>query len=296
MAFKHHDLTSTPSSSLARYQETFTAKPVSPLWTALRKKSVDLVREALAEDSEIAQMPLMDHKWEPPLCAAVRFGCSREIVSLLLEHKSDVNQCDVQGRSVFRVLLERTQGVKQSPLHEQPLLATCHPSRCPPTSMGQLNGFPTCSSIWEINWDAVPNFPDTLPGRAGGNIQPMWMETSAPHVFGFSCDQIHTSKQDYLLKVAALLLKKGCQYRVSDTSASSKTKPLDDSHDSKFMRLVHDWLDIATFGLLLYMLQKHQHDNFSNLCKLNRYNWEHVMGYITCHDTWSMTGLQLVGI
>jgi len=289
MALKHHDMTCTPSSSLVRDRETFTAKPLSPLWTALRKKSIDLVREALAEDSEIAEMPLMEHRWEPPLCAAIRFGCSREIVKLLLEHNSDMNQCDAQGRPAFRVLLEQTQGVKQAPLHEQTLLAKFHPFTCPPTSMGQLNVGPTRSSIWEPNWDAVPN------------LKPMWMETSAPHFFGFSCDQIDTLKQDRLLKVAALLLKKGCQYGVSGTSASSKTKPANYSHDSKIMRLVHDWPDIATFGILLYMLQKNQHnhtrgDNFSNLCKLNCSNWEHVMGYITCHDTWSITGLRLIGI
>jgi len=122
--------------------------------------------------------------------------------------------------------------------------------------MGQLNVVPTRSSIWEPNWDAVPNFPDTLLGCAGGNIQPMWMETSTPHVFVFvfPCGQIHTLEQDYLLKVAALLLKKGCQYRVSDTSASSMTEPSDGPHDSKFIRLGDDWPDIVTLGLSLCVL------------------------------------------
>jgi len=265
----------------------------------LRKNSVDLVQEALAEDSESAQMPLMDHGWEPPLCAAIRFGCSYEIVKLLLEHKSDVDQCDAQGRSAFCVLLDKAQGSKQGTAHDKTQLTQVHPSKFPPTAIGPFNVGPSGSSIWEPNWNVVPHYQDTLRGFAGGNLKPMWMETSAPGLSGFSFDQYRTSKQDNLLKVAALLLKHGCKYRVSGANASCKTKHTDDSHDSKFMRLLHDWPDIATFGLLLYTLKKHQHrhtcgDNLPTLCKLHGENLEHVMGYMICRDSWSDTGLRFI--
>jgi len=258
---------------------------------------MDLLREALAEDSEIAQVPLMDHRWEPPLCAAIRFGCSHEMVKLLFEHKSDVNQCDAQGRSVFCVLLSKAQGAKQAPAHEQSQLANVHPSQCPP--IGPLNVGPNRSSIWEPNWDAVPIFQDTLLGFAGGNLWPIRMENSAPQLSDFSFDRVRNSKQDDLLKVAALLLKNGCKYRVGDTPSPCQVKHADDLHDSKFMRLLHDWPDIATFGLLLYTLKKHQHshtcgDISPTLCKLHHGNWEHVMRYMTCRESWNATGLRFI--
>jgi len=244
-------------------------------------------------------MPLMDQGWEPPLCAAIRFGCSYEIVKLLLEHKSDVDQCDAQGRSAFCVLLDKAQGAKQGTAHDQAQLAQVHPSKLPPTAIGPFNVGPSGAAIWEPTWNVVPHGQDTLRELAGVNLQPMWMEASAPGLFGFSFDQYRTSKQDDLLKVAALLLKNGCKYRVGDANASCKTKHMDYSHDSKFMRLLHDWSDIATFGLLLYTLKKHQHidtcgDNLPTLCKLHGENWEHVMGYIMCRDSWSDTGLRFI--
>jgi len=295
------DLIFTPTCLQTRDRDTCAAKPFSPLWIALQKNSVDLVREALAEDSERAQLPLMDNGWEPPLCAAIRFGCSHEIARLLFEHKSDANQLDVRGRSALCVLLDKAQGAKQAPAYKQSQLAKAHPSRCPPTSIGPFNAGPSHSAIWGPNWDAVPNLQDTLRGFARGNVKPMWIETSATGLPGFSFDQIHASRQDGLLKVAALLLKNGCKYRVGDTPAPSKTKHEDDVRGSKCMRLVHDWPDIATFGVLLYMLKMHQHshtceDHLPTLCKLPHENWEHVMGYIACRDTWSATGLRFIDI
>jgi len=203
----HCGLMSTPTCLLTSDRDTRAAKQFSPLWIALKRNSMDLLREALAEDSEIAQVPLMDHRWEPPLCAAIRFGCSHEMVKLLFEHKSDVNQCDAQGRSVFCVLLSKAQGARQAPAHEQSQLAKNHLSRCPP--IGPLNVGPSRSSIWEPNWDAVPIFQDTLLGFAGGNLWPIGMENSAPQLSDFSFDRVRNSKQDDLLKVAALLLITG---------------------------------------------------------------------------------------
>jgi len=293
------DMIFTPTCLLTRDRDTCATKPFSLLWTALQKNSLDLVQEALAEDPESTQIPLMDHGWEPPLCAAIRFGCSCEIVRLLLEYKSDVSQCDVHGRSPLCVLFDKFQGAKQAPSHEPSQLAKVHLSPCPPIPIAPFNVGPNRSSIWEPNWGAVPNFQGALAGFAGGNLKPMWMETGAPGLSGAPFNQIRASKQDNLLKVAALLLKNGCRYRVGDVTASCKTKRADDLHDSKFMRLLHDWPDIAAFGLLLYTLNKHQHsrtcrDNMPTLCKLHREHWEHVMGYMTCHDTWSATGLRVI--
>jgi len=284
-----HGLMATPTAVLTRGRETCTTKQVCPLYTALRKMSVDLVQKALTEDSEIAQMPLMDHGWEPPLCAAIRFDCSYEVVQMLLEHKSDANQCDAKGRSPFHVLFEKDQGAKQTRSHELSQLAVGFPSRSSETSKGPFN----IGSIFSSN-RAVPNCQQALLGFTCENLQPTWMG-------GFSCGQIHASKQNCRLKVAALLLRNGSKYRASATTASCMTEHTNDVHDSKLMRLLHDWPDIATFGLLLCTLKKHQHshtagDSLLILCKVHRATWEHVMGYMICPVTWSISGLRFIGI
>ena len=62
------------------------------------------MRAALAEDSQVAAFPFWDHDVEPPLCAAVRLGCSIEIVSALLEGGAEVDQASMQGKTPLQVL------------------------------------------------------------------------------------------------------------------------------------------------------------------------------------------------
>lgn len=52
-------------------------------------------------------MPFLDFDWEPPLCAAVRLGCSTEMVELLLEHGANVTDVDASGRTPLGLLSSR---------------------------------------------------------------------------------------------------------------------------------------------------------------------------------------------
>mmetsp|Transcript_75986 Transcript_75986/g.197726 ORF Transcript_75986/g.197726 Transcript_75986/m.197726 type:complete len:312 (+) Transcript_75986:70-1005(+) len=79
--------------------------PMPPLLRALVESDEENVRKALAEDPEAAQMPFMDHDWEPPLCAAARLGCPSPVFALLLEYRADPNQENVHGQTALQVLV-----------------------------------------------------------------------------------------------------------------------------------------------------------------------------------------------
>lgn len=49
-------------------------------------------------------MPLLEHAMDPPLCVALRLGCSEEIVSLLLEHGAATCWADSQGLEPLHLL------------------------------------------------------------------------------------------------------------------------------------------------------------------------------------------------
>jgi len=64
--------------------------PMPTLMDALKRNDLDLVSEALESEPESARLPFWDHNAEPPLCAAMRLGCSLNIVDLLLKSGADV--------------------------------------------------------------------------------------------------------------------------------------------------------------------------------------------------------------
>lgn len=80
----------------------------SPLMRALQKKDLDMVSKALEADPECARLPFWDHNVEPPLCTAIRLGCTQDIVTLLVKFGADVQARDFKGQSPLEVLSATT--------------------------------------------------------------------------------------------------------------------------------------------------------------------------------------------
>jgi hypothetical protein len=78
--------------------------PESPLMTALKANSVNDVQIVLKSNPGCALDLFWEHDQEPPLCFAVRTGCSSEVVRLLLEHGADVEDKDRHGRTALNIL------------------------------------------------------------------------------------------------------------------------------------------------------------------------------------------------
>lgn len=74
------------------------------LLRGLHANSIERVRDALDRDPGAVHEPLFDSGMEPPLCAAVRLGCSERILSLLLDRGADVHWADVWGREPLHIL------------------------------------------------------------------------------------------------------------------------------------------------------------------------------------------------
>merc|ERR1740138_1575526 len=62
-----------------------------PLLSGLERNCLRRVRSALEADPEAARLPLMESKVEWPLCAAIRLGCSEDIVRLLTQNGAKVD-------------------------------------------------------------------------------------------------------------------------------------------------------------------------------------------------------------
>jgi hypothetical protein len=62
------------------------------------------VRSALEAEPEAARLAFMQPRFEWPLCAAVRLGCSADIVRLLTENGAKVDATNVEGQSPLQLL------------------------------------------------------------------------------------------------------------------------------------------------------------------------------------------------
>jgi hypothetical protein len=111
-----------------------------PLLRALRMNSLDQVRGILDADSELASEPFWDFDLEPPICCAVRFGCSPAIVKLLLDHGASPEATDANGRTAAQLLEQE---------RFEPQWTSFVPVEC--SYAGALS----------------QNFPDTLDGDLG---------------------------------------------------------------------------------------------------------------------------------
>ncbi|CAK0799586.1 unnamed protein product [Prorocentrum cordatum] len=75
-----------------------------PLLLALERNCLKQVRLAIEADPEAAKEPFWDCRFEWPLCAAVRLGCSAEVVRLLMENGAKVDVTSVGGQSPLQLL------------------------------------------------------------------------------------------------------------------------------------------------------------------------------------------------
>lgn len=75
-----------------------------PLMRGLERNSLKQVRLAIEESPEAAKEPFWEPRFEWPLCAAIRLGCSEEIVRLLIENGAKVHVTSVDGQSPLQLL------------------------------------------------------------------------------------------------------------------------------------------------------------------------------------------------
>ncbi|CAK0863356.1 unnamed protein product [Prorocentrum cordatum] len=75
-----------------------------PLLSGLERNCWRRVRSALEADPEAARLPLMEPRVEWPLCAAIRLGCSEDIVQLLVQNGARVEVTNEQGQSPLQCL------------------------------------------------------------------------------------------------------------------------------------------------------------------------------------------------
>jgi len=75
-----------------------------PLLSGLERNCLRRVRSALEADPDAARLPLMEPRCEWPLCAAIRLGCSGDIVRLLTQNGAMVEVTNEQGQSPLQRL------------------------------------------------------------------------------------------------------------------------------------------------------------------------------------------------
>ncbi|CAK0799585.1 unnamed protein product [Prorocentrum cordatum] len=102
--------TTPPSTPRVRSRVPTTPPPLQireraePLLLALERNCLKQVRLAIEADPEAAKEPFWDCRFEWPLCAAVRLGCSAEVVRLLMENGAKVDVTSVGGQSPLQLL------------------------------------------------------------------------------------------------------------------------------------------------------------------------------------------------
>jgi len=120
-----HDRLLSPPPAARRGRSAWSPPPaprraeLPPLMQALLHQEIKEVRKQLQEEPEAANMPFFEHGVEPPLCCAVRMGCSPDILGLLLEHQADVNATDVHGRTALTLLCSLAPRAEESAVMRQ---------------------------------------------------------------------------------------------------------------------------------------------------------------------------------
>jgi ankyrin repeat protein len=66
--------------------------------------SLQRVQTVLQENPALAKQHFLDNDSEPPLCAAIRLGCSEPIIRLLLANGADVHATDIWGMSALHLV------------------------------------------------------------------------------------------------------------------------------------------------------------------------------------------------
>ncbi|CAK0848433.1 unnamed protein product, partial [Prorocentrum cordatum] len=77
---------------------------VPPLLLALEQNCLKQARFALEVDPGAAKLPFLQPRFEWPPCAAIRLGCSGDVVRLLFEHGAEVEVTNTQGQSPLQLL------------------------------------------------------------------------------------------------------------------------------------------------------------------------------------------------
>jgi len=100
----------TPPSTPRACRRVPTAPPplrrtrADPLFLGLQQNCLKQVRLALEADSDAAKLPFWEPRFELPLCAAIRLGCSEEVIGLLLKHGAKVDVTDAKGQTPLQFL------------------------------------------------------------------------------------------------------------------------------------------------------------------------------------------------
>jgi len=257
------------------------------LWDALKQASVEKVQEALRREPEVARIPLFDHRWEPPLCAAVRFQCSSNIIKQLLNHKSDPNMCDAEGQSPLDILYKQT---------------TKNDISCWPVPYRAANPM-----------DQVAPMPFSVARRPQLSFDfhqvrqwPCFAEADLSHVdknVRESCiaslSTICHVQEAETLKKAGLLLKNAadpqslkCAMQRVATCQHGKSK----GTEVKLRRLLEDWPEATAFGLSLCAMRRDGGSSGIFAKKNHAFleQWELVLKYVICLDIFNAAGLQFV--
>lgn len=74
------------------------------LLRALTSQSLQAVEQVLADDPDAVNEPFWEQQCEPPLCRAIREGCSPAIVAELLRRGADVDAVDARACSPYMLL------------------------------------------------------------------------------------------------------------------------------------------------------------------------------------------------
>jgi len=260
------------------------------LWDALKQASVEKVQEALRREPDDARIPFFDHRWEPPLCAAVRFQCSTNIIKELLDHKSDPNMCDAEGQSPLVILYKQTQKNDRPcwPVSNHaanavdqvaPMLFSM--AEKPQWSLGSHPVFPD-SPKW-------PCFREVEWSQAGKNVWESYIVS-----FG-TIGQVQEAET---LRKAGLLLKHAAgPQSLKSVMQRIATWPHGtcEGTEVKLRRLLEDWPEATAFGLSLCAIRR-DGGSSSNFAKNHAFieHWELLLNYVICLDIFNAAALRFV--